>query len=194
MLCGGKHLLNIMGHHFTMVKLGNVINTLLVLLLIVSHFTLLCVIVYHVWQIFSPSNSTTQSASSIRSPMSLSSSTCSSPGSSSPVGSTGQKFCVCKAQLTPTQHGDIQCDLCRQTFHSMCVGQAPNVPYTCEPCKQKHNSARSSCLCGKCDDDIKQNWISCDVCQTWYHQKCVGIDERAEQQEYICPKVLLTVV
>ena len=66
----------------------------------------------------------------------------------------------------------------------------PNVPYTCEPCKQKHNSARSSCLCGKCDDDIKQNWISCDVCQTWYHQKCVGIDESAEQQEYICPKVI----
>ena len=169
----------VLGWHFTMVKLGNVINTLSYFILTLSPHTR--VIVYHVWQIFSPSTS-----SSIRSPVSLSS--CSSPGSPS-VTPTGQKFCVCKAHLTPTQHGDVQCDLCRNTFHSMCVGVATNVPYTCEPCKQKHNSARSSCLCGKCDDDIKQNWISCDVCQTWYHQKCVGIDERAEQQEYICPKV-----
>ena len=22
---------------------------------------------------------------------------------------------------------------------------------------------------------MKQNWISCDICQTWYHQSCVGV-------------------
>lgn len=114
----------------------------------------------------------------------------SSPRNPDSPRSQTQKFCVCKTTLTNHQMGDIQCDLCRNKFHSMCVGVSPIQPYTCEPCKQKHNSARSSCSCNSCDDTMKQNWISCDICQTWYHQNCVGITVESDNvdREFFCNK------
>jgi len=113
----------------------------------------------------------------------------SSPRNPDSPRSQTQKFCICRTTLTHNQNGDIQCDLCRNPFHSTCVGVSPLQPYTCEPCKQKHNSARSSCSCNSCDDTMKQNWISCDICQTWYHQSCVGItDSDNVEREFFCNK------
>jgi hypothetical protein len=99
------------------------------------------------------------------------------------------KFCVCKVPLTNTQRGDISCDLCRARFHSQCVGLSPSQPYTCEPCRVKHNSARSSCTCNSSNEVNQEHWISCDVCQTWYHQNCVGVNgDTAQEYAFVCRK------
>jgi hypothetical protein len=139
------------------------------------------------------------------SPMSQSSS---SPASAmSPARNSRQrkKFCVCKAYFDEeTQYGDISCDLCQQPFHSICV-QDPADPiepgseftYTCEPCQQKHTSARSTCVCHS-SNEHHSSWISCDICQTWYHQKCVQDKIRphpsgsAIDPEFICNKCTRT--
>jgi len=93
------------------------------------------------------------------------------------------KFCICKATFDELkEYGDMACELCQQPFHSVCVGWSISEPYTCEPCQQKHNCARSTCVCQKFDDldvgtspDMQDmEWVSCDVCQTWFHKTCVS--------------------
>lgn len=49
----------------------------------------------------------------------------------------------------------------------------------------------SETLCGSCGGNYSANefWIGCDICERWYHGKCVKITPaKAEYiQQYKCP-------
>ncbi|XP_074264168.1 PHD finger protein ALFIN-LIKE 3-like isoform X2 [Silene latifolia] len=51
-------------------------------------------------------------------------------------------------------------------------------------------------LCGACGDTYSSNefWICCDICETWFHGKCVKITPaRAEHiKQYKCPSCTLS--
>ena len=44
------------------------------------------------------------------------------------------------------------------------------------------------CSFGKCDLPSEEDWLSCDLCDGWYHCKCMGVNlQEAEEEEFICP-------
>ncbi len=45
--------------------------------------------------------------------------------------------------------------------------------------------------CGVCDelykDDDAENWIGCDMCESWFHFWCVGLDQMlTEDDDWTC--------
>lgn len=50
---------------------------------------------------------------------------------------------------------------------------------------------QGSTFCGACGDDtgVDEFWICCDVCERWYHGKCVKVTPaKAEHiKQYKCP-------
>lgn len=49
-----------------------------------------------------------------------------------------------------------------------------------------------ACVCGAMtENNYKGTWVSCDVCDLWYHAPCVKF-EGDKQQEFICVRCLYT--
>ena len=43
------------------------------------------------------------------------------------------------------------------------------------------------CYSHKCHPD-EQEWLSCDLCDGWYHCKCIGKSlEEAQVDDFLCP-------
>ena len=50
-------------------------------------------------------------------------------------------------------------------------------------------SEDDNALCKKCRSSEGERWISCDVCDNWYHMNCVGLSctpEMMEAHEWMC--------
>ena len=41
--------------------------------------------------------------------------------------------------------------------------------------------------CELCGTDNPGKWISCDICELWYHMSCVGLLEYVDSEEWKCP-------
>ena len=64
-----------------------------------------------------------------------------------------------------------RCDMCRKVFRSSNASE----PLTCETCDKNYKAANNSCLCKGVMNDVIKTMISCEICQSWYHQTCVGV-------------------
>ena len=72
--------------------------------------------------------------------------------------------------------GQYQCDLCEEV---MKLNTVPAVqPFICEPCQETYKAASSSCLCKGVMNSVIKTMISCEICQSWYHESCVGVSEK----------------
>ena len=71
----------------------------------------------------------------------------------------------------------LQCDLCEEVIK---LNTVPAVqPFICEPCQKTYNAASSSCLCKGVMNSVIKTMISCEICQSWYHESCVGVSEQS---------------
>ena len=73
--------------------------------------------------------------------------------------------------------GQYQCDLCEEIMQ---LNTVPAVqPFICEPCQETYKAASSSCLCKGVMNSVIKTMISCEICQSWYHESCVGVSEQS---------------
>jgi len=45
--------------------------------------------------------------------------------------------------------------------------------------KPRTDSKEIKVKCGICSKSGAGSWISCEICEVWFHAKCVGIPEEA---------------
>lgn len=64
--------------------------------------------------------------------------------------------------------------------------------YESEEEREEDNEQEGATLCGLCSRsyDVDEFWICCDVCQEWFHGKCVRMTAAKAQnvKQYKCPK------
>ena len=72
--------------------------------------------------------------------------------------------------------GQYQCDLCEEVMKVNTV--AAIQPFICEPCQETYKAASASCLCKGVMNSVIKTMISCEICQSWYHESCVGVSEK----------------
>ena len=61
--------------------------------------------------------------------------------------------------------------------------------------KKKQASSKESCVkCGSASDDKESNipWIACDICDEWFHGRCLSmtkkaVDSFAGKKKFKCP-------
>ena len=95
--------------------------------------------------------------------------TCFSVSSRSTTGSSDDDLTVESTVWT-------RCDMCRNIPSSLFFRPPRNPePFTCDTCEQNHKDATNSCLCKGAMNDVIKEMISCEICQSWYHQSCVGV-------------------
>ena len=73
--------------------------------------------------------------------------------------------------------GQYQCDLCEEVIKLNTVSAVQ--PFICEPCQETYKAACSSCLCKGVMNNVIKTMISCEICQSWYHESCVGVSEQS---------------
>ncbi|PHU05055.1 PHD finger protein ALFIN-LIKE 1 [Capsicum chinense] len=72
-------------------------------------------------------------------------------------------------------------------------GQAKSTPKVADESYQEEEHGET--LCGSCGGNYSADefWIGCDICERWYHGKCVKITPaKAESiKQYKCPSCSL---
>lgn len=70
-------------------------------------------------------------------------------------------------------------------------GQTKSTPKLMEESYEDEDDEHGDTLCGSCGGNYTNDefWICCDVCERWYHGKCVKITPaKAESiKQYKCP-------
>lgn len=70
-------------------------------------------------------------------------------------------------------------------------GQVKSNPKFAEEGYEEEDDEHSETLCGSCGGNYNADefWIGCDICERWYHGKCVKITPaKAESiKQYKCP-------
>ncbi|KAM7526486.1 hypothetical protein LguiA_016388 [Lonicera macranthoides] len=70
-------------------------------------------------------------------------------------------------------------------------GQVKSIPKPAEESFEEDEDEHSETLCGSCGGNYNADefWIGCDICERWYHGKCVKITPaKAESiKQYKCP-------
>ncbi|KAG6769593.1 hypothetical protein POTOM_025243 [Populus tomentosa] len=73
-------------------------------------------------------------------------------------------------------------------------GQTKNNPKPTEDSFEEEEDEHTQTLCGSCGGNYNSDefWIGCDVCERWYHGKCVKITPaKAESiKQYKCPSCM----
>ncbi|KAK2635454.1 hypothetical protein Ddye_030246 [Dipteronia dyeriana] len=71
------------------------------------------------------------------------------------------------------------------------TGKSRNNTKLLEPNYEEDEDSEHNTLCGSCGDNYNADefWIGCDICEQWYHGKCVKITPaKAETiKQYKCP-------
>ena len=110
-----------------------------------------------------------------KSKMSLATSSADTEASGSSTDSSAV-FSLDDSQDLNDNVGQYQCDLCEEV---MKLNTVPAVqPFICEPCQETYKAASSSCLCKGVMNSVIKTMISCEICQSWYHESCVGVSEK----------------
>eukprot|EP00730_Choanoeca_flexa_P001279 TRINITY_DN10563_c0_g1_i3.p1 TRINITY_DN10563_c0_g1~~TRINITY_DN10563_c0_g1_i3.p1 ORF type:complete len:688 (+),score=125.57 TRINITY_DN10563_c0_g1_i3:148-2211(+) len=126
-------------------------------------------------------------------------------------------YCICRTPYDEAQFM-IECDACKDWFHGSCVGvleaEASSIEsYICHACEEQtgrktvqNAPARGTyqikltphgvedaqvklyCLCQQPYDKDKF-YIECDLCQDWFHGRCVGIKQSESPfiKRFVCP-------
>ncbi|CAF0999548.1 unnamed protein product [Didymodactylos carnosus] len=105
--------------------------------------------------------------------------------------------CVCKNNSDTHEKFFVQCELCSKWLHGKCVGRKNERiaekmdEFICADCQALTQRAKERlyCVCRTPYDESKF-YIGCDICQDWYHGKCVGItpDDAEKFEVYVCPR------
>ncbi|KAF5476271.1 hypothetical protein F2P56_008002 [Juglans regia] len=73
-------------------------------------------------------------------------------------------------------------------------GQVKNNPKLADETYEEEDDEHSEALCGSCGGNYSADefWIGCDVCEKWFHGKCVKITPaKAENiKQYKCPSCM----
>ena len=101
------------------------------------------------------------------------------------------KFCIQCDKAFPDDNLDsIFCDKCCYWYHRDCselgpkefeyLGNSPNVPWSCPPCKKK--------ICVKCNiSTFRKPKINCSLCKNVFHNVCAGLPKSATQSsDWFC--------
>nr|DAD38798.1 TPA_asm: hypothetical protein HUJ06_013120 [Nelumbo nucifera] len=79
----------------------------------------------------------------------------------------------------------------RQSESQSKVSKMPPAPKDEDESGEEEDDEQGATLCGACGDNYANDefWICCDVCERWFHGKCVKITPaRAEHiKQYKCP-------
>ncbi|OIT35906.1 phd finger protein alfin-like 1 [Nicotiana attenuata] len=74
-------------------------------------------------------------------------------------------------------------------------GQAKSTPKLADEIDKEEEEEHGETLCGSCGGNYSADefWIGCDICERWYHGKCVKITPaKAESiKQYKCPSCSL---
>ncbi|CAN4106138.1 unnamed protein product [Withania somnifera] len=74
-------------------------------------------------------------------------------------------------------------------------GQAKSTPKLADESYEEDEEEHGETLCGSCGGNYSADefWIGCDICEKWYHGKCVKITPaKAESiKQYKCPSCTL---
>ncbi|KAM3288003.1 PHD finger protein ALFIN-LIKE 1 [Capsicum chacoense] len=69
------------------------------------------------------------------------------------------------------------------------------VKTTAMPADESDEEEHGETLCGRCDGNYNANefWIGCDICERWFHGKCVKITPAKAEgiKQYKCPSCSL---
>lgn len=73
-------------------------------------------------------------------------------------------------------------------------GQAKSTPNLADESYEEDEEEHGETLCGSCGGNYSADefWIGCDICEKWYHGKCVKITPaKAESiKQYKCPSCM----
>ncbi|XP_022893663.1 PHD finger protein ALFIN-LIKE 1-like, partial [Olea europaea var. sylvestris] len=73
-------------------------------------------------------------------------------------------------------------------------GQTKSNPKLADESYEEEDDEHSETLCGSCGGnyDADEFWIGCDICEQWFHGKCVKITPaKAENiKQYKCPSCM----
>nr|GMD43348.1 PHD finger protein ALFIN-LIKE 1-like [Ipomoea batatas] len=74
-------------------------------------------------------------------------------------------------------------------------GQAKNSSKLADKSREKDEEEHGETLCGSCGGNYNADefWIGCDVCERWFHGKCVKMTPAKAEiiQQYKCPSCCL---
>lgn len=85
----------------------------------------------------------------------------------------------------------IECKLKLLYIQRSSDGQVKSTPKVVEESFEEEEDEHGDTLCGSCGGNYSGDefWIGCDICERWYHGKCVKITPaKAESiKQYKCP-------
>lgn len=106
--------------------------------------------------------------------------------SSSSSSTEPTSCCYCSRGILDTTTNWVQCDRCKKWIHQDC-DEKTDKTYTKDfICKFCENDCDLKCAyCFGRDFNVTTDWVQCDICKQWIHQKCDS-SERTYSGSFSC--------